>query len=401
MKYEARIGIVFAILIFLIACIKHPEFSPYLIPSADFEEQESTMICWNKSYQTILFPMIRILSKQDHVTLFYNKKNNSKTDLENSLISEGSNINNITLVSFKFEKDNVWIRDFGPHIGRDTEGNEAILGFQYPHMEYGEYNSFVEQLSPKMKIPFYKSRIFGTGGGREINGKGTIILVEGYEKLINPYFSKAEVEQEYLTHFNQKKVIWLKKGIPQDDLFEDGPIIDNIYGYGVSGHTDEFCRFIDARTILITQVDSNDLARDPIYQVIHDRMEENYQILANATDQDGQPFNIIRFPQAPVIFADGKIGDKDILYTPVTSYLNFVISNKSVIVPCYYEEGNEEFVRERDEQAIAAFRLAFPTREIHVINATKLNYNGGGFHCITLSKPKKLLKLKRKKSKVG
>jgi len=400
-KFRKTIWSILSALLLWIACTQLPQVSTDFILAADFEEQESTMVCWNKSYEQILLPLIRIITQHDHVTIFYNTKNNRKSDIELSLLNYRANIENITLVPFKLEKDNVWIRDFGPNFTQNRQEQEAIIGFQYPHLEFKDYNDFTEQLSIGTKIPFYKSQLFGTGGGREINGKGTVILVEGYEKLINPGRTKAEIEEVYLTHFNQKKVIWLKRGIPQDDFFGDGPVIDNIYGYGVSGHVDEFCRFIDSRTILLTAVDSNDLARDPFYQVIHDRMEENYRILANATDQDGQAFNIIRFPQAPVLFYNAKLDSLDILYTPVTSYLNFVITNKSVIIPSYYQQGDPDFIREKDEEAKAAFRQAFPTREIHSINTIRLNNNGGGLHCITLPKFGKPKSSKRKKRRLG
>ena len=359
------------------------------------------MLSWNKKYQNILLPLTAIIAKDDHVTIFFNENKNRKSDIEIALLNNRVNIENVTLVPFKLEKDNIWIRDYGSTLMRNADGKEAIAGFQYPHLEFKDYANFTEQFSDRMKIPLYKSRMFSTGGGREVNGKGTIILVESYEKEINPGLTKAEIEQEYLTVFNQKKVIWLKRGIPQDDFFGHGPIFENVYGYGVSGHVDEFCRFVDPTTILFTEIDSGDLERDTFYHLIHDRLEENYRILSESTDQDGRPFNILRVPQAPVIFANAQLDSMDIIYTPVTSYLNFVITNRSVIIPAYYEEGAPDYVREKDEQAVAVFKEAFPTREVHTIDATRLNYDGGGLHCVTLPKPGRALRANGKKRRLG
>lgn len=392
---------VLSILLTWTACADAPKFTADFRTAADFEEQETTMLCWNKSYESILLPITRIVSKDDHVTIFYNENRNRKPDIEIALLNNQVNIENITLIPFKLEKDNVWIRDYGPTFMRDPDDREVIVGFKYPHLDFTDYTHFAEQFSDRMKIPFYKSHIFSAGGGREINGKGTVILVESYEKLINPDRTKEEIEREYLTLFNQKKVIWLKKGIPQDDFFEHGPVLDNIYGYGVGGHVDEFCRFVDARTILLTEIDSSDLARDPFYQVIHDRLEENYRILSNATDQDGQPFRIIRAPQASVLFSATQLDSVDIFYTPVTSYLNFVVTNQSVIIPSYYQEGDPDYVREKDEQAVEIFKRTFPTREIHTINTIRLNGNGGGLHCITFPKPGRALRANGKKRRLG
>lgn len=374
------------VLLSVIACREIPEFNAAFRLFADFEEQESTLVCWNKKHRNVLIPLIATIAHRDHVTIFYNEKNHNPKVIELDLLQSKIPMRNISLEPFSLEKDNIWIRDYGPSFMHDEEGNTIIAGFQYPHLEMKDYDQFNDQYSKKEKLPFFKSQIFGAGGGREINGKGTVILVESYEKEINPGLSTAEITEEYQKQFNQKQVIWLKQGIPQDDFFGHGPVFENIYGYGVSGHIDEFCRFADANTLLLTEVDSSDLARDSFYYVIHDRLEENYRILSQARDQDGQPFRILRVPQAPVIFATAQLNTEDVIYTPVTSYLNFIITNKLVIIPAYYQEGDPEYVREKDQQAMKVFQQAFPGREIHTINPIDLNYNGGGLHCITLPK---------------
>ncbi len=388
---RARSGwIIFCGLLLLSACQEIPDFSTSFIPFADFEEQESTLLCWNKKHKKVLIPVITTIARKEHVTLFYNQRNHNPKVIEMELLQARANISNITFEPFELEKDNIWIRDYGPSFLQDEAGNTVVVGFQYPHLAMKDYDNFNHQYSQKIKMPFFKSNIFGAGGGREINGQGTLMLVESYEKEINPGLSKAEIEAEYIAKFNQEKVIWLKRGIPQDDFFGHGPVFENIYGFGVSGHIDEFCRFADENTILLTAVDSSDLSRDSFYHFIQERLEENYQILSESTDQDGKPFNIIRVPQAPVLFATGQLDSTDIIYTPVTSYLNFIITNKMVIIPSYYQDGDPDYVREKDEEAMEVFRRAFPTREIYAVNPIDLNYDGGGLHCITLPKHGKL-----------
>lgn len=377
------------LILFLIgpSCRELPDVYSTLTPFADFEEQESTLLCWNEKHKATLLAVISAIARHEHVSLFYNENHHHKEAIEKELLQFNIDLGQISFHPFKLEKDNIWMRDYGPTFLSDENGSHAIAHFQYPHLTMPDYQQFAEQYADRMQIPIIKSEIFSAGGGREINGKGTIILVEAYEKEINPGLSKAKIEAEYRRRFNQQKVIWLKKGIPQDDFFGHGPVLDNIYGFGVSGHIDEFCRFIDSSTILLTTVDPSDLQRDPYYQLIAERMEENYRILSQATDQDGQPFRIIRVPQAPVIFANARLRNEDIIYTPVTSYLNFIITNKSVIIPSYYREGAPDYVREKDEQVKEVFRKAFPTREIHAVDPIELNHDGGGLHCIALSKP--------------
>lgn len=384
--------------IFFFACKQAPEEKLPFSPGAEFDPQESTFICWTPRFQEISLKLIQEISKDDHVTLFYNRRNHRPENLQKILEARKINVKNVTLIAFELENDNVWIRDYGPILMQDEDGHQEMVTFHYPHEENREYNLFSEGYAKKMKIPFMRSRLYSAGGGREVNGMGTIILIEGHEKYINPGLSLAEIENEYKKQLNQKNVIWLKRGIPQDDLFDNGPVIDNIYGNGVHWHVDEFCRFADAQTILLAQVDPADLPLDPFYQVVHERLEESYQILKHARDQDGKPFKIIRVPQAPIIFDEGHYNGQPIYYTPVTSYLNFVLTNNLVVIPSYYTPGDPDFIRQKDELARKAFQEVFKSRKVVMINATELNYSGGGLHCITMHKPKvnKRSKLRRK-----
>ncbi|WP_162341648.1 agmatine deiminase family protein [Cyclobacterium salsum] len=376
------------ILFFVNACQQDAEIPRSAGPAAEFDPQESTFICWTAQFQEISLKLIQEIARDDHVTLFYNQRNHRPENLQKLLEGRKINVKNVSLAPFELEKDNIWIRDYGPILIQDEAGREKMVTFHYPHEENLEYNLFSEQYATKMRIPFMRSRLYSAGGGREINGRGTIILIEGHEKYINPDLSLEEIENEYKKRLNQKNVIWLKRGIPQDDLFDHGPVIDNIYGNGVHWHLDEFCRFADGHTILLAQVDPADLPLDPFYQVVHERLEESYQILKNARDQDGKPFKIIRVPQAPIIFDQGQYNGQPIYYTPVTSYLNFVLTNNLVVIPAYYTPGDPDFIREKDEQAKMAFQEVFKSRKVVTIHATELNYSGGGLHCITMHQPK-------------
>jgi agmatine deiminase len=350
------------------------------------------MLCWNEKHKQVLVPLISQISKHEEVHLFYNENYHHPGTIIAQLAGSNANLDHIFLIPFQLEKDNIWIRDYGPTFVRDKYDNTQIIGFAYPHQKFTDYQNFAQFFSERMRLPFQRSGLYSVGGGREVNGRGTIILIEGYEKIVNPGMSKAEIEAEYHNQLGQNHVIWLKRGIPQDDFLGFGPVLDNIYGYGTNWHIDEFCRFANAQTILLAEVSPQDIARHPFYQLVHDRLEENYQILRQATDQDGHPFQIIRVPQAPVFFAAGHIDTTSILYTPVTSYLNFALTNKSVIVPTYYDEEAPEYVRLKDQEAIEKFQQIFPTREILTVNALDLNYDGGGLHCVTLPTPKKRTK---------
>lgn len=381
------------ILLVCILCCDHiPEAD--FVP-ADFEENEATMMCWNLNNQEVVSSVIKEISQHDQVHLFFNEKLHDLGHISSLLQNVGSKMEHITFLPFQLEKDNIWIRDFGPAFTVHS-GTLAMMEFNYPHEKMGEYRKFTRQIAPKLRIPFRQTELRGTGGGRLINGKGTILLIEGYEKEINPDMSKDELEIFYKEEFHQKKIIWLKRGIPQDDFPVKGPILDNVYGMGANWHIDEFCRFSDPQTILLADVSEEDIKIDPLYSILKERLDENYELLKRATDQDGNHFKIIRVPSAPIFFSQGTQGDNPVYYTPVTSYLNFVVTNSSVIVPKYYEPGDPIEVQQKDLEVAQIISEAFPTRRIVQINPLSLNFQGGGMRCITLEYPKHAKPKKRR-----
>ena len=60
------------------------------------------------------------------------------------------------------------------------------------------------------------------------------------------------------------------------------------YGYypaGCGGHIDAFCRFVNDSTIMLAETTMEESKTDSIALENYQRMEENYAILKNATDQ--------------------------------------------------------------------------------------------------------------------
>jgi agmatine deiminase len=270
------------------------------------------------------------------------------------------------------------------------------------------YNSVQLKAFP---YPVITSSMVNEGGAIETNGKGTILQVESVNMQRNPTLSKELQEAELRNVLNAKKIIWLKEGAAEDPFGYGTLITENYFGIGVKGHLDEFCRFVNENTILISFPDSIEAAHDPVKKITLDRMKINYEILKNATDQDGKPFTIIKMPvpdidymtfaldtasknneikflSQQILFEQNHftVGDT-VHFVPSSSYLNFLITNKTVFEAKYWTLGQPESSKAKDENAKQILQKYFPQKRIYQINTAETNHHGGGLHCWSMQVP--------------
>lgn len=256
-----------------------------------------------------------------------------------------------------------------------------------------------------MNLPLRKAKVVSEGGARESNGKGTLLLVEKLEFKRNIHLRKTEIEDEFKKGLNVSKIIWLKKGLIEDETIIYGTIWKDLYPIGSGGHIDLFCRFAGPNTILLSEVKKEETKNNLVAAINYEILEENYRILKNSTDQDGKPFNIIRIPVGPFMPAKHVLTasdrDKNILkwvngskvgdtfnYIPGTSYLNFIVANGVVITAKYWKEGRPQEFKQRDDKAKLSLQKAFPNHKIVQLDIEGYNHDGAGFHCVTLNQPK-------------
>ena len=176
-----------------------------------------------------------------------------------------------------------------------------------------------------------------------------------------------------------------------------------------NGHIDELARFVDKNTVLLLEVDEEEAKSLESARITKERCDMAYEVLKNETDAEGTPLNIIRIP-APIpeyvvttpedwtnrtwgrrfaeneaaLLDDGTpMPEGEIIMQPAMSYINYLVCNRVVIAQCYWREGKPEAIRQRDEEAMAALRKAYPGRTIVPIYSMDLNIRGGGIHCAT------------------
>lgn len=352
---------------------------------ADFEPSASTCFVWTTDFYEIVPKLAGIISQKDKVTLFI-KENADQKNIQLILNKYESNLENIDFFPLTWIPSNAWLRDFGPVYLVSNSGKKKLVNFLY----FRSRLKFVDQIAGKQNIPLTQIALNSTGGSREVNGKGTAILVESHELLENKPKSREVIEAELKNALHLEKIIWLKQGIPQDDGQFTGPIFEDIYPNGVNGHVDEFCRFADAETVLISSVSEEEADLHPILAEAKKRLDENYRILTESTDQDGNKLNVVKVPFAPLLLFEQPTPQGKRKTAAVTSYMNFIVTNSLVILPSYTDvsdDSNSDAFQVKENEVIRIFQEAFPSKEIIPVPAFDLNRFSGGFHCISINKP--------------
>jgi len=395
---------------------------------ADFESMDAIwMSCLNNlNYMAVESDMVDKMERNIEVKIAMVDEQSEKDCKD---FFDFANFNYDMIKYFTFRGNDYWIRDHGPVFVYNKKGRLCVVDFAWNQYGYeyflkdfysgnmdlvrkkmNNYNVVakgqVDSLfGVKLHLPIIKSWLVMEGGAMESNGNGTLILSKALMRQRNPDSSIVSMERELKRVLGAKNIIWLNDGLAED-VHIVGRIAENFVGMGTGGHTDEFVRFADRKTILLASYDAEEISQNPVTAINYKRMEENYQILQAARDVDGSKFTIIRIPQPSMIAARVRLNPGETvdstLNLPVgvlkpsegwqagdsvwrvacSSYLNYYLTNNKVFFQSYQNFGTP---MTREIQVINIFKKVFPNREVVPINARSLNWYGGGLHCATLN----------------
>lgn len=392
--------------------------------AAEYEPTETVWMIYpqvthkkSESITAVMSEMIAALAPHTKIKMVV--VNDSLRNLALKLIpSQLITDSKVTLLKFPYKE--FWARDMGPAFLVNNKGEKAIADFMFNTWGYNDTSYFAAKIDEKLdekiasyyKIPVISTDIISEGGDHEVNGKGTLLLVEAVEKQRNPNKSLEDIAKEFKRVLGVSNVIWLKQGVKDDDNSALGTILGpNAKKYftvlTTNGHVDEFARFVNDSTIVLAWVNPKDRVSE-VEKETGRRMEVNYKILKNATDQNGKPFHIIKIPMpypsintlqpgdgvydilSELSYQDGTKfpKSKPIDVIAAASYLNFLIANDVVLMAKYWKPGLPEYIKQRDAEAQNILQKAFPSKKITPINALAVNLGGGGMHCITINEPK-------------
>ncbi len=396
---------------------KHSAYdSPIRIPG-EFEPQEAIWLGYRTSENydvddTVTLEMIRAIHPHVEVKLII-EHDSLVNDVFSELSLQGIDTTKIELV-FQSDTD-VWYRDPGPVFAVENNKDLKIIDFKYTGYANIPPDSVKEwalkheridrDIAQRLGIDTINSIVALEGGAFETNGQGVLIQVEDITLKRNPHLTKVQIEADFKKCCGIEKVIWLPSGVA-DDPHNFDRIHDNIFGIGTGGHTDEFVRFANASTILLSWVDELEKDTHPIKRLNHQRLSKNFEILSQSTDANGKPFEIIKVPH-PDPKLDTAIVEEDwfnyptwekrfnqfgiqpndtVLWSYAKSYMNYLITNEVAIIPQYGDA--EGPINAKDLSVRQLFEKLYPKRKIVGLNPLLFNDGGGGMHCRFQTQPK-------------
>ena len=355
---------------------------------AEFEKQQAAILifperpgswgCDPLPAQKAFAEIINIIAKHETVYTAVNEMTRAAAE---KLLDKG-------VILLDIDSDDAWARDIAPTFVRDTQTGE-VRGISWRFNAWGgEYDglyahwerddAFAEEFCKKAGFGCISAGDFVLEGGSiHSDGEGTIMTTEAclLSGGRNPSMTKEEIERKLCGFLGGEKVLWLPRGIYNDETNE---------------HVDNVCAFIrPGEAVLAWTDDSN----DPQYPLSAACLE----YLESVTDAKGRRITVhkLPIPDIPVTFSEDELGGfvfeegedtREAGERLAASYVNFFFANDIVLLPQFGGENSRS-----DARAAEIMRELLPEREIMPVRADRIIRGGGNIHCITQQIPAGLL----------
>jgi agmatine deiminase len=278
----------------------------------------------------------------------------------------------------ELSSDDAWIRDTGPTFVTDGRGGRRGVDWRFNawgglsgglYFPWDRDDRVAQKVLEIEGTARYRAPLVMEGGSFHVDGEGTILTTE--ECLLNPNrnpgLTREEIERALFDHLGAESVIWLGRGVYNDET---------------DGHVDNLACFARPGVVLLTWTDDS---ADPQAAI----SREAEQRLLASTDARGRSIEVVRLPSpGPITIAreeaEGvdsrpgslprRAGDR-----MAASYANFYLGATRIVFPLL----DERF----DDQAAQVLESCFPDREIVGVPAREIILGGGNIHCITQQVP--------------
>ncbi|HEY4015687.1 MAG TPA: agmatine deiminase family protein [Polyangiaceae bacterium] len=253
----------------------------------------------------------------------------------------------------------IWLRDTAPLFLTNAHGAAATVRFAFNGWG-GKYvldhdDQVAERIAADAGLPSYARSFVLEGGAVDVDGEGSVLTTR--QCMLNPNrngrVDAARVEEELRAALGVDAVLWLGTGLLHDHT---------------DGHVDTIVRFVRPGVVVAMEPRAGD---DPNRDVLRELLRD----AAALRDARGRKLEVVRIP------SPGRVLDAEDRVMPA-SYVNFYLTNTSVVVPTYGTPW--------DDEAVERVGALFPERKPVGVDARAILTGGGAFHCITQQQPQAL-----------
>lgn len=275
--------------------------------------------------------------------------------------------------------DDAWARDVGPTFVIDGRGRVRGVDWQFnawggldggPYSSWDQDELVARKLLEVERLDRYCAPFVLEGGSIHSDGQGTVLTTE--ECLLNPNrnpgMDRAGIEHGLRQYLGAVKIIWLGRGVVNDET---------------DGHVDNLCCFVRPGVVVLTWTDDRS---DPQHEISRDALKR----LNAARDALGRRLVVHKLPQPGPLYMTKKeaAGLERRAGTRVRrsgdrmagSYVNFYVANRRVVMPLLDPLA--------DARALRVLKKVFPSREVVGVPAREILLGGGNIHCITQQLPR-------------
>ncbi len=345
----------------------------------EFEHHDGCYMIWperpdnwrlgGKPAQAVFAEVANTIGKYEPITMVVSK----------AQFSNARGVLNDYVRVVEMTNDDSWMRDCGATFvvndkdevrGVDWEFNAwggLVDGLYFP---WDSDDKIAQKMCELERVDSYRTDGFVLEGGSiHVDGEGTVMVTE--ECLLsegrNPHMTKEKIGQKLCEYLNCEKVLWIPRGIYNDET---------------NAHVDNMANFVRPGVVVLAWTDDEN---DPQYE----RSKEAYEYLTNETDAKGRKLEVHKmYTPKPILITkeesegvdavDGTLprqeGDR-----LAASYANYYTGNGFIALPVFNDPN--------DEKAIKLLQELYPDRVIEPIYAREILLGGGNIHCITQQLP--------------
>ena len=281
------------------------------------------------------------------------------------------------------DSDDAWARDVGPTFVQNEAGQLKGISWRFNawggevdglYADWRKDDAVAPAFCQAAGLPWEDAAPFVLEGGSiHSDGEGTLLVTESclLSAGRNPSLSRAEIEAELCRRLGAEKVLWLPRGIYNDETNE---------------HVDNVCAFVGPAEVVLAWTDDEN---DPQYPL----SAAGLDYLQRVTDAKGRKLTVhkLPIPDHPILCSEAdcdayEFAPGEDVREPgerlAASYVNFYFTNDAVLVPQF---GGENAAS--DERACAILRSLCPGRRVIGLPARDILQGGGNIHCITQQIP--------------